>query len=67
MKNNTDTAQIESQWVSLRKRTKARLQAEVKRHRRVVDLRECTKTDLVNMILTDRHGRRAVSAWAAKY
>lgn len=60
-------ARIEKEWKGLNKCTKQYLQSEVKRHRRVCSLNECTKTDLANMILTDRHGARAVDAWADIY
>jgi len=66
-KTTNQPQQIENEWKRLIKCSKDWLKTEVKRHRRVCDLGQCSKYDLANMILTDRHGARAVDAWASIY
>ncbi len=53
---NEQVAKCESDEKKLSKISKKGLELEVRRHHRVVDLRECTKWDLIAMILRARYG-----------
>ena len=54
------TAELNRQEAELKRNDRATLEREVRRNRRVYDTRGCTKTDLVWLILEDRHGRKAI-------
>lgn len=63
----TSPAQIEAEYKALKRTAKDALAAIVRRCRRVVDLRDASKEELVTMILNDRHGLPACEAWIEVY
>ena len=58
----TTAALVTTDYASLRKQDKAALVAEYRRHHRVCDTRELSKSDLVFGILRARYGSKAVAA-----